>query len=275
MAYAYPGDGALDYFPCRYGTSKLLFRGPPRALDQRYCAVLGGTETYGKFVSDPYPALVERATGLRMVNLGCVNAGPDVFLNDAVVLDIVARAEMAVVQVLGAQNLTNRYYAVHPRRNDRFLRAEPLLQSLYPEVDFTEFHFTRHMLRSLHVAGPVRFKLLAQELRACWLARMAALLARLSGRAVLLWLADRPPADQGHDPNALRDPILIDAAMIATVRGMAADYVEVAISAEARAAGVAGMAFSPLDRLAAAEVPGPAAHREVAAALAPRLLRLR
>ena len=70
MAYAYPGDGALDYFPCRYGMSKLLFRGPHRELDGPFCAVLGGTETYGKFVADPYPALVEQMTGLRMVNLG-------------------------------------------------------------------------------------------------------------------------------------------------------------------------------------------------------------
>ena len=108
MAYAYPGDGALDYFPCRYGMSKLLFRGPHRELDGPFCAVLGGTETYGKFVADPYPALVEQMTGLRMVNLGCINAGPDVFLNEPAVIEIAALARATVVQVLGAQNLTNR-----------------------------------------------------------------------------------------------------------------------------------------------------------------------
>ena len=59
MAFENPGQGALDYFPCRYGHSKLLFRGPRRKLDGAYCAVLGGSETYGKYVREPYPALIE------------------------------------------------------------------------------------------------------------------------------------------------------------------------------------------------------------------------
>ena len=58
MAYEFAGDSALDYFPCRYGQSKLLFRGPRRRFDGPYAAAIGGTETYGKFVADPYPALV-------------------------------------------------------------------------------------------------------------------------------------------------------------------------------------------------------------------------
>ena len=36
MAYDNPGDGALDYFPCRYGKSKLMFRGPRRRLEAPY-----------------------------------------------------------------------------------------------------------------------------------------------------------------------------------------------------------------------------------------------
>ena len=101
MAYAYPGDGGPDYSPCRYGMSKLVFRGPRRPLEGRYCAVFGGTETYGKFVADPYPTLVEAATGIVMVNLGCVNAGPDVYLNEPAVPAIAAGARVAVLQVPG------------------------------------------------------------------------------------------------------------------------------------------------------------------------------
>lgn len=32
MTYDALGAGALDYLPCRYGTSKLLFRGPRRPV---------------------------------------------------------------------------------------------------------------------------------------------------------------------------------------------------------------------------------------------------
>ena len=39
MTYSSLAEGGLNYFPCRYGTSKLLFRGPRRRLDGRYVAV--------------------------------------------------------------------------------------------------------------------------------------------------------------------------------------------------------------------------------------------
>jgi len=274
MAYDYPGEGALDYYPCRYGKSKLLFRGPRRDLERPYVAVLGGTETYGKFVPVPYPVLVEEATGVRMVNLGCVNAGLDVYVNDPAVLEIAAGALATVVQIVGAQNLSNRFYAVHPRRNDRFLAASALLRELYPEVDFTEFHFTRHLLQSLHAQAPERFKVVAAELCATWVARMVGLLDHIPGKTVLMWLADHAPPPPGRHPDLLADPLMIDADMIATARAHASAYLEVVSSAAARAGGLAGLAFAPLEQPAALEVPGPAVHREVARALAVALQRL-
>jgi len=274
MAYDYPGEGALDYYPCRYGKSKLLFRGPRRDLERAYVAVLGGTETYGKFVPVPYPVLVEDATGIRIVNLGSVNAGLDLYVNDPGVLEIVARAQATVVQIVGAQNLSNRYYAVHPRRNDRFLWASTPLRNLFPEVDFTEFHFTRHLLQSLQSVSAQRLEVVAAELRADWVARMVVLLDHIPGKTVLLWLGDHAPPPPGAPADLHADPILIDAAMISTARAHASDYLELVSSAAARAHGLAGMAFAPLEQPAALEVPGPAVHAEVAARLAGALRRL-
>jgi hypothetical protein len=51
----------LSYSPCRYGASRMLFRGPRKRLDQPYLAFVGGTETYGKYIEEPYLALVEKA----------------------------------------------------------------------------------------------------------------------------------------------------------------------------------------------------------------------
>ena len=274
MAYAYQGEGALDYFPCRYGKSKVLFRGPRRDLSRDFCAVLGGTETYGKFVPAPFASLIEEATGVTMVNLGCANAGLDVFSNDASVVDIAGRAGVTVVQIVGAQNMTNRFYAVHPRRNDRFLHASQMLRTLFREVDFTEFNFTRHMIRSLQERAPEKFECVAEELRAAWVARMKQLLERIGGKTVLLWLANHRPPAAGSPTRIDRDPILIDAGMIASVRRYATEYVEVVPSGEARAEGVAGKSFSAMEEPAAAQVPGPAVHREVADALMPVIRRL-
>ena len=274
MAFEYPGDGALDYFPCRYGNSKLLFRGPGRDLSRPFCAVLGGTASYGKFVPHPFAALVEAETGVQMVNLGCVNAGPDVYLNEPEVLAIARQAQVTVVQIFGAQNLSNRFYAVHPRRNDRFLRAQPVLRSMYRDVDFTEFTFTRHLLHSLQAAGPERFELVAAELRAAWVARMQQLIRAVAGPVLLLWLSDRAPDSPEIRGDLASEPLLVDAAMLDAIRPLAAGYVQVITSVEARAAGLDGMAFAPLDGPAAAQMPGPAVHREAAAALAPRLMQM-
>ena len=269
MAYAYAGEESLDYLPCRYGRSRLLFRGPRRDVSGRYAAVLGGIETYGRYVPRPYPVLVEAALGMPVVNLGCPNAGPDAWLADPAVMEIVTRAAVVVVQVPGAADLTNRLYAVHPRRNDRFLRASPLLQAIYRGVDFTDFSFTRHLLQSLHAAGEARFALVAEELRAAWIARMGNLLAQVPGRKVLLWMADHVPGPRRDVPQG--EPVLVDAAMMETA-GAQADAVVCAVaSARARAQGVAGMVFPAMSEPAARGLPGVAVHEEVAATLLPVL----
>ncbi len=264
MAYAFSGEGSLDYFPCRYGASRLLFRGPRRSLDRPYLAFLGGTETYGKYVPDPYPDLIEDETGLAAVNLACVNAGLDVYLAEPEVLQVAHGAAAVVVQIVGAGNLSNRYYSVHPRRNDRFIAASPLLKALYREVDFTDFNFTRHMLLSLRAASRDRFEVLADELRLTWVARMKELLTALPARTVLLWLADHHPAARADQSGMALNPVLVDEDMLAQVRPRAAAYVEVARGPEARISGLAGMAFPALEAPSAARLPGPDVHRRVA-----------
>jgi hypothetical protein len=271
MAYAFPGEGSLDYFPCRYGSSRLLFRGPRRDIERAYVAVLGGTETYGKFVADPFPDLVERELGLQVVNLGCMNAGPDVFLHEAAVTKVASMASVTVVQILGAQNLSNRYYAVHPRRNDRFLGATPLLRSIFPRVDFTDFNFTRHMLIALQGCCIDRFEVVAEELRAAWVSRMKTLLARLPGQTILLWMSETPPPSPTRRADLACNPMLVDAEMLQAIRPYATSYVEAVVSAKDRQQGLQGKTFSPLEAPAAAEMPGPLAHREVADLLLPAI----
>lgn len=255
MAFVQPGDGALDYFPCHYGASRLAFRGPRRDLSGEYIAMLGGSETYGRFVIAPFPALVEEGLGIPVANLGCQNAGPDVYLADRAALEVAAGAHLAVVQITGAQNLTNRYYTVHPRRNDRFIAATPLLRSLYREVDFTEIHFTRHLLAVLAAKGEERFAPILAELKTLWLQRMQALLQRLPRRRVLLRMAGA----EGF----------VDRGMVEALRPLASACVEVTASPVALAEGVRGMRFCPSEEAAARDLPGAAAHREAAEALLP------
>lgn len=183
-------DDRIDYFPCRYGQSRNLFRGPRRRLRGEFVACIGGTETFGRLVEEPYPALLEREIDAKCVNLGCLNAGVDAFLEDLTVHEISSKARYTILQIMGADNLSNRYYMVHPRRNDRFLRARPLLHSLFPEVDFTEFHFTNHMLGRLSECSEIRFQEVVSELRSAWSARMGDLLGVLGRPLILIAFVD-------------------------------------------------------------------------------------
>ena len=268
MAYVYPGGGALDYAPCRYGASRVVFRGPAKSLEQPYIAVLGGTETYGKFVPDPFPALVEAETGIPVVNLGAVNAGLDVYLNDPEILDIARAAQAVVLQIVGAHNLSNRFYKVHRRRNDRFLGANPALRILFPEVDFTEFSFTRHMLQSLHKLSPDRFDRVVEELRLTWQARMHRLTRELGSEIVLLWFSPHRPPRTDRPADLTREPLFITAEMMALLRPSVHTVVEVLSNSSSLIDTGSGLSFTALEEPVARGVPGLAAHREVSTRLA-------
>lgn len=239
-------------------------------MDGRYIAFLGGTETYGRFIEIPFPTLIEQKIGLACVNFGVANAGVDLYLNDPAVLEILSGAEAKVVQVAGAQNLSNRFYSVHPRRNDRFLRASDRLQGLYPEVDFTEFHFVRHMLGRLSDVSRNRFHEVTDELRMAWVARMKHLLTQIRGKVVLLWFADHAvPLEMLATLDG--DPLFVNREMIETLQPRVSEVIEVAASDAALIDGTKGMVFSDFEACAASELLGPRAHDEVAEALAPVL----
>ncbi len=265
MSVAMQGQSGLEYYPCRYGRSRVLFRGPRRRLKGDYIAFLGGTETYGRFIGTPFPVLVEKQIGLSCVNFGSINAGIDLYMHDPTVMQAVEAARLNVLQVLGAQNMSNRFYSVHPRRNDRFLRASTLLQALYPEVDFTDFHFNRHMLRQLRDVSEDRFEHVAGELRSAWLSRMKYLLGVMRGQTVLLWFAQAQPTVLS---SALEgDPLFVDRGMIEALRPRVADVVIATPSDEAQGRGTKDMVFTEFEACAAAELMGPQSHEEAAKVL--------
>lgn len=269
MTFETRGAAALDYFPCRYGRSRNVFRGPRQELEGDYVAFLGGTETYGRFVPRPFPALVGDRLGLPCVNFGWMSAGPDAYLNDPTVMAAARGARAVVLQVPGAQNLTNRYYAVHPRRNDRFVQASELMRRVFPGVDFTEYHFTRHLLGALAAEHPERFPILAVELQAAWVARMGKLIARIGRPVMLLWFSSRAPGagEAGLGP----DPLLVTAEMLAQVVPKPAALIEATASTAALEAGTRGMVFADVEAPAAMELLGPAAHAEAAELIAAHL----
>ncbi len=266
MAFLMAGAAAPDYAPCHYGASKLIFRGPRRDLAGRYLAVIGGTETFGKYVALPFVDQLEQSLGVPVVNLGIANAGPDVFLADDEIARIATGAAAVVVQVVGAHNQTNPFYTVHPRRNDRVLGVTPRLRALFREVDFAEFHFTRHLVQTLQRVSRPRFNGVVAELQALWVERMIALTRRLGPHTVLMWTGSQPPLEAAMDEIGPRYPAFVDRAMMGRVAQHTARCVEICPPAEC------GRADDMMQAMAAeAGLPGLRAHRRIADTLIPVL----
>ncbi|WP_281823357.1 DUF6473 family protein [Jannaschia rubra] len=252
----------LDYYPCRYGASRTVFRGPRVSLDRPYTVVVGGSEIYGKYVEDPLTDQLAERTGRRVVNLGVMNGGVDAFVLDDDLMRVITGAEAVVVQAMGAQNMSNRYYTVHPRRNDRFLRQSALMNSLYREVDFSDFTFTRHMLITLQKTCPERFVILREELSVAWVARMRLLLSRVPGRRIMLWIED------GTDRGLGSEPPFVTVDMLQELEGLIDKVVHCDISDLTGETHLDRMIFPETERAVALHAMTPAAHDHVAEALA-------
>jgi len=204
--------------------------------------------------------MLEGTLRKSVVNLGCLNAGTDVFALDASVIDICKGAEATIVQVTGAQNNSNRFYSVHPRRNDRFLRPTRLLKEIYKNVDLTDVHFTRHLLAKLSHASPEKFALVKDELKKAWVSRMQMMLDRIGGKIILLWLANHSPDSKECEQEFCPDPVFVDRNMLDRLSDQVAAIVEVVATREEVLAGRDRMQFTPLDAFAVKEMLGPVVH---------------
>ena len=270
MSYETKSAGALSGGTCCYAGSRLPVRGPLRELKSPYIAFLGGTEVFGRFVKTPMSDVGESLLKRTCVNLAAVNAGLDAFASDGALLAIARQAELAVVQVLGAQNVSNRYYRVHPRRNDRFLQAQPALKTLFPEVDYTDFHFNKHLLTSLQALSEERFAQVRQHLQDAWVDRMTQMIAELQGRVVLLWLR--------YDLNGTaafnQEPVLVERSMIQALEDRVEGLVEIDVSPAGLVDDFDGMILGDLDFPAAQHMLGPKEQARIGCLLAETLQEL-
>lgn len=250
-----PGS-PMDYHYCELPGSRLRFRGPLPLFDAPFVAVLGGNETFGKYVTDPFPALIGDWTGLPVANLSVAHAGLSLFSEEQVLLDVASQARVTVLQALGAQNMSNRLYSVHSRRNDRFLGVSPALRELFPQVDFTEINFTGHLLETLEAASQTAFQVLVDELKWAWVQRMRRVLSIIKGDVILLWVSTPETS------------LFLTQDMIDELGDDLAGVVRVSLNA---APSLEGKHYLLGEEEAALQLPGPADHHRIAEALLPLL----
>lgn len=268
MAFEYLGANALDYDLCDYGSTKRQFRGPELKTDRAYYAAIGGTETFGKFVEEPYPKILQELSGVPVANLGQMYSGAQYAFDEVGVLDICNSAEATIIQLTCIQNMTNKYYSVHPRRNDRFLEASALLRSIYPDVDFTVIHFTGHLMHALYSSCPRRFGEIISDLRQDWVCRVHAHLSILTNRVILLWMASNEIDEDARTELISSEPMFVQNEMLDDLAASNCEIVKVIATPDELAAGYDRMIFNPVEEPAAENMLGPIVHQEVAKRLA-------
>lgn len=260
----------LNYQLCECEGTRLRFRGPMPDGAQPFVAVLGGNEAYGKYVEHPFPALLQDWIDMPVINLGVQQAGLSLFAEEYWLLETASRADLTVLQVLGAQNMSNRLYSVHTRRNDRFLTVSPALRDMYPNVDFADINFTGHLLETLHARSRAAFSVVLEELKFSWVQRMRRVVQSIRSDVLLLWVSDRRPEETTDAPSG-HEPMFVDRAMLDELSTDVLGVVEVVGSA---APTLEGKIFTSNEVEAAQSLPGPADHARVAEALASEISRL-
>ncbi|MEO0917831.1 MAG: DUF6473 family protein, partial [Pseudomonadota bacterium] len=200
-----------------------------------------------------------------VVNLGVAHAGLSLFSDEVALLDIAAKSRVTVLQVLGAQNMSNRLYSVHSRRNDRFLGVSSALRDIFPDVDFADINFTGHLISTLRDASEAAFGVLVDELKWSWVQRMRRILSLINGDVILLWISDRNPGEPDTNLDMM-EPHFVDDAMISELQRDFTDIVKVVLD---DAKTLEGKSFPPQEAEAARCLPGPAAHLRISEALAP------
>ena len=259
----------LDYLPVTYPGSVLRFRGPAADLSRSHILCIGGTETFGRFIPAPYPHQLGERLGRPVTNMGVVQGGIDVTLDDPAIVAASRTASAIILQVPGAANMSNRFYTVHPRRNDRFVKADTVLKTLYRDVDFTEFHFMRHLLGHLKKLSEERFAILRHELQLAWRARMLSYLSQATVPVHLLWLSRRPP-ELGEPEGGLgSEPLFVTADLLKEVAQSAASLSIVVDPMPPANSRMRGKFFAAREENAARLLPGPSAHAAACDALAP------
>ncbi|MDA7965977.1 DUF6473 family protein, partial [Ruegeria sp.] len=263
MSYQPMGAGGPADAICHYGTSKLAFRGPQRALDKPYVACIGADETFGRFVERPFPAVLEQQLNRRCINLGGLFCGAEALCGDPILQELANKAELCIFQVPGVLGQTNRFYHVHPRRNDRFLCPTPNLMALYPEVDFTDIHFVRHLVARLKGCRDTRFDLVAEELRKNWQGKVLNFLRTVSTPVVLLWL-DVDLGIVGCADKSTCNPVPVQPSMLRVLEAYSAGSIALHVQVSGASDELEDMLFGTLQQPMAERMIGPATHRRIA-----------
>ena len=197
-------------------------RGPIPPLDAGgYFTCLGAAQTFGALVERPFPTLLSEELDLPVLNLGVAGAGPRYFVEHPVLVDHANAGRLAIVQVMSGRS----------EDNERFRSGGLELLTL---PDGSRLGAEPAYRRLIDEESEATVRTIVEQTRMNWIASYRTLFSVLAVPTVLLWFSTREPAytpayGNVHDMFGAF-PQLVDATMLAEIRGLADGYVEVVSS---------------------------------------------
>ncbi|MEM8946762.1 MAG: DUF6473 family protein [Planctomycetota bacterium] len=229
----------VDYQLYELDGTELTFRGPPAATAEgKYVACLGAAQTFGCFVEQPYPKLLESELRVPTLNLGYGGAGPRFYNRHPEVLDIINRGRLAIVQVMSGRSEDNSKFEskgleVLTRRSDgRSMSADAAWRSILElRYAWKKMPLGRALARSVcRRVGASHARKLLRETRENWISSYCQLLKSIEVPTVLFWFSKRTPdfEDSYEDLHRLMGiyPQLVTRNMVEAIRPYADFYVE-------------------------------------------------
>lgn len=178
----------VDYQLWKLSTPQMdfLLRGQrPQRLEQgQYIAHLGAAFTFGRFVPQPYPALLSAALNLDALNLGFAGIGP-AFFNDprhSGLIDWINRAKFATILVFSGRSQATSRFPTAPYSQEQYI----LENGKVVPADFAYQQLLNH-------ESPETLALLVEETRSRYLEEFSRLLDQITVPKVLVWFAKRKP----------------------------------------------------------------------------------
>lgn len=210
----------VDYQLYRCGDKNHLFRGPQPDIrsEKTYFTCIGAAQTFGCFCEKPFPELLAETHQTPVMNLGFGGAGPEFFLRDDVLIDIVNGGRFVILQVMSGRSASNHLLRSDGQEQLRYLPTGELMHS---EPAWA------HILRT---EGTAVTQQLLEETRDNWLHTHIELLRKISVPVLLFWFSPRTPeyTDRFDDIHGFFSafPQFVNRRMIDALQPRVAAYVE-------------------------------------------------